>query len=109
MGTLTHDRVPSLQLSNVQPIWSLQLGGVPDWHPSTVSQVSAPLQYCSSSHREFCGALEHESVASLHESTVQGIPSLQLGGDPDWQPTPTTQASPPLQYNPSEQVESTGV
>jgi len=75
-------------------------GGVPARQPRAASQVSAPLHHSPSLQAASLGVWSHASVVSLHESTVQPTPSLQLGGVPGWQPSVTLQVSVPLQNRP---------
>jgi hypothetical protein len=97
-----HESVASLQASVVQETASAQLGAVPAWHPAAGLHVSAPLHQAPSLQTESCGALTHESVASLQESAVQETPSEQLFAEPPQ--TPAVQTSPTVQYCPSLQV-----
>jgi hypothetical protein len=79
-----------------------QLTGVPATQPLAGLQTSAPLQYSPSEHAALLGMWSQLSVASLHESVVQAIPSLQFTGVPAWHcPVPVLQVSMPVQNNPS--------
>src|SRR5262245_16310885 len=81
--------------------------GVAAWQPALGSQVSAPLQNRPSSHSPLLAMLSHRSADSLHESSVQLTPSLQLGAVLAVQtatPVLESQVSTPLQNRPSSQT-----
>jgi hypothetical protein len=99
-GAFTQPDV-ALQLSVVQSLLSLQLGGAPAVH-DPLWQVSTPLQALPSLHEEpFASAVFTQPVAALHVSEVQTLLSLQLGAVPAEQ-VPLWQVSAPLQALPSE-------
>src|SRR5688572_26707899 len=71
------------------------------WQPCVGLQISV-VQMSSSAHSSLSGANTHESVASLHESSVQPISSPQTRGLPSQSPPPQT--SPTVQNRPSSQL-----
>jgi len=87
----------ALQLSRASLHDSLQLPspsgpgqGLPAWRLHVpLLQVSAPSQNAPSSHGEELLTCVHESVASLHESFVQAVVSLQSRAVPAVQAPPT--------------------
>jgi uncharacterized membrane protein len=107
-GVWTQALAVVLQLSAVQAIPSSQLGGMPGRHPRVGLQVSAPLQKLLSLQALFWGVWTQALAVVLQLSAVQSIPSLQLGGVPDWQPV-ALQVSAPLQKLPSSQALFCGV
>src|SRR5439155_8645909 len=78
----------------VQPLPSSQLGGLPGLQVPP-PQTSRPLQTVPSSHGFVLLACWHPFAAS-QESSVQTLPSSQLGGVPGLQ-VPPPQTSRPLQ------------
>ena len=99
--------VVSSQTTSVQFIPSSSMfgvGAVPAWQSSVASQVSAPSHHNPLSQFPSFTKLSHESVVSLHESSVQPTPSLQVLVYPAWQPPKLIlQDSPPLHHRPSSQ------
>jgi hypothetical protein len=88
-----HVPVGSMQAASLH--WSaseLQLTGMPAVQTPTW-QRSMPLQARESSHEVPFGRVAvWQPLEGLHESVVQGLPSLQIGGGPPWQ-VPAPQAS----------------
>src|SRR5688572_20256467 len=109
LPTCLHWLAASSQLSTVQELLSLQFGGLPGTHPSSGSQRSVPSQKRPLLQSEFLRSCLQLLVASSQVSTVQGTWSLQLGGEPGWQPWCGSQNSSPLQIWPSSQLPSFGM
>src|SRR6185369_16905677 len=81
-------------------------GSSPGLQPWVGSQTSIPVQNWPSSHPLFCGRLSQRSRASLHESGVQVMSSLQFGAVPGWQPRIALHVSVPSQNCPLLQLAS---
>ena len=80
---------------------------MPAWQSFKASHVSAPLHHNPSLHKALFGILLQESVASLHESSVHPILSLQFIGVPGSHVrVAPLHVSAPLQYKPSSHSES---
>ena len=109
LAMLSQESVPSLHESSVQPTPSSQSTAVPGWQSSVAWQVSVPLQYRPSSQLASLGTLSHESVLSLHESSVQPTPSSQSTAVPGWQSAVAWHHSSPSQYKPLSQLASLGM
>jgi hypothetical protein len=78
--------VAGTQLSVVQTLLSLQLGGVPAVHVP-LWHVSAPLQAFPSEHAVPFATTAFEQTPALQVSVVHGLPSLQSPGTTQgWQP-----------------------
>src|SRR5712692_9715361 len=92
--------VAGLHESSVQTLLSLQLGGDPPTHEPR-AQVSLVVQAFPSLHGAVLLVCAHP-VAGLHESSVQTLPSSQLGAGPPMQ-VPPLQVSLVVQALPSLQ------
>ena len=94
-----------LQASTVQALLSLQLGAVPGAQ-TPARQVSCPLQSVASAHDVPSGAsVCWQPATGSQVSTVQGLPSLQLGAvlvtqEPAWQLSVPLHTVPSLQETP---------
>ena len=71
--------------------------GVPAWQSSSASQVSAPVADVRVVAEAVVRRVDHDVVASSHESSVQATPSSQSSGVPAWQSSSASQVSTPSQ------------
>jgi hypothetical protein len=63
----------------------LHVSGVPAWQLPFARHNSAPLQALLSLHELLVSGVNTQPVAGLHESSVQGLLSLQVTAVPGWQ------------------------
>jgi len=92
--------VTGLQESSVHGLPSSQFGPAPPTH--TPPKQASPVVHALPSSQEAVLLAWVQPVAGLHESSVHGLPSSQLGPAPPTQ-TPPEQASPVVQALPSSQ------
>ena len=90
------------QESSVQGFPSLQVSAVPAWHVPP-EHVSEPLHAFPSLQELVSSLVKTQPEAGSQESSVQGLPSLQVSAVPDWH-TPPEQVSEPLHTFPSPQA-----
>jgi hypothetical protein len=100
LGAFTHP-LPELQVSVVQALPSLQLGGAPPTHAPPL-QVSAVV-HASPSSQPNALFVNTQPEAGLHESEVQTLLSLQTSGAPP-KHTPPLQVSLVVHVLPSSQL-----
>jgi hypothetical protein len=94
--------VAGTHASSVQGLLSLHTGTVPGWQ-TPAKHVSTPLHASPSAQEFVLSFVNPHPVAALQLSSVQGLPSWQINGVPDWH-TPTRHVSAPLQASPSLQL-----
>ena len=86
----------------MQGLLSLQVRAEPETQVPA-EQVSAPLHTFPSLQELVSSLVKTQPEAGSQESSVQGLPSLQVSAVPDWH-TPPEQVSEPLHTFPSPQA-----